>query len=155
VLDEDARRRFRRDAVAKRIPRWEVQVHARREHAIDAAQRALELTGEARDELRLLRGLARHELTAIGRIGEATRSRARELLVAHRREGARRVVARDVDPELPLGLGVGLFHRVDPGLIERDHDAVRVRLVERRRDRHRASDQQRDRSRGEDRHASA
>ena len=47
------------------------------------------------DELRVLGGLARHELPAIGRVEHATRLRARQLLFAHRRERAPDVVAGD------------------------------------------------------------
>lgn len=139
VLDEDARGRLGRRSVAERVALRQVEVHAGRQDAVDAPERPLQLARQPGHELSVLGRLARDELAAIGRVEQAARLGPRQLLVAHGREGPRRVVARDGDAELPLGLRVGLFDRVDAGLIEGDDDTVRVGLVERGRDRDRAA----------------
>ena len=139
MLDEHARRSLRGRADRETVARRHVQVNARREHTVDVAERSLELTCETGDELRVLRGLARHELTTIDRIEEAVRSRPWQLLVCHGRQRTSRIVARDEDAKAPFGGGVGLLRGVDALLIERDDDAIRVALFETGSHRNRAA----------------
>ncbi len=114
-------------------------MHPRAQHPVDPFERPFKVAGDAGDELRVFRRLARHERTFADGVEDARRLPSRQLLLAHRRKGARYVFARDVDAPLALGGRIGLLRRVDAHAVEDHEDPVRLAIVQIPSDGHGAS----------------
>ncbi len=130
MLDQHACRSPRGCQIAKGA-RWRyVQVHPRDKHPVDALEGALELGSDRGNELGVLCRLARHERAFADGLEDAWPVLTWQPLVAHHGQGPRHVGLGDAYPPSPFGRRIRLLRRFDACVVERDEDAVCLRIVQ-------------------------
>ncbi len=113
-------------------------MNSRREDAIHPLECSREIAREPSGELRVLLEGAWNERPLVHGVKHARGSWTRKLLVSHRAERPRGVVASDEDSILPLRHRVAFLRALDGRAIEREKNPVCVALVESTRDGHAA-----------------